>query len=268
MPVLFGRRIVVNFAGLTIEKLRINVELERQIDPTQDKGRVTIYNLSREHEQHLTGEEQRGGPLIVQAGYPQTVATLFEGQAQRAVSAREYLSKKTTIHFGDQVHERQRLGAIHVNTIDGPINVRQLATEIIANDMGLTVGPLDAIPADATHQNWYWSGPATVALTTLLAPLGCTWFDADGVVRINCAGRTQPDAPTIQLSPETGLIAAPIRTDEGAEVRMFLNARVVLGSILNIKSDNLVGPWKVVTLRHNADSWDGKFETFCDLRAL
>ena len=38
--------------------------------------------------------------------------------------------------------------------------------------------------------------------------------------------------------------------------------------MLTIDSDALGGSFKVVGLRHSADNWKGKFETFVDLREL
>lgn len=267
MALLYERRIEVSVAGLDISKLRIRIRIERQIDQTQDKGRCDIFNLSQANEQRIY---ERGGPILIQAGYPETLATLFEGTVQRVIRAREELSKITRIALGDEVHDPERLGGIFTASYDGPIPVRQIASDIIAA-MGLTPGPLDAIPADATFTNFYWGGaPADGALTVLLESIDRTWYEADGIVRINTpGGEAQADAPRIRISPETGLIAAPIATDEGAELRTFLDARIVLGSIIDLESEALSGTWKVVGIRHSAENWEASsFETFCDLRAL
>ena len=89
------------------------------------------------------------------------------------------------------------------------------------------------------------------------------------MIRINRVGMVQPDAPMIMLSPENGLIDSPIPTDEGAEVRMFLNPAVVMGAVIDLTSADLSGRWKVVSTRITADNWSsGRFETFCDLREI
>ena len=109
MAVLFGRRLEVDVAGLNIKDLRINVELECQIDKTQDKGHVLIYNLRPAHEQQI---EERGNSIRVLAGYPQTTAILFEGQVQRVLRAREHLSQITRVDLGDLVRQKDRLGGV------------------------------------------------------------------------------------------------------------------------------------------------------------
>ena len=268
MPVtlLYGRRIEVVVAGLTITEPRITVELDRHIDRTQDRGRVSIYNLSLEHERRI---EERGGLITVSAGYPQTLAIIFDGEVQRVIRAREQLAKITHIKIGDQVRHKSRLGGVFDGSYAGPQPTRRIATDIIES-MGLIVGPLDNIPEGSTFPDFYWGGaPADSALDSLLRPVKCTWFESDGVIRINRVGMSQPDAPTIMLSPENGLIDTPIRTDEGAEVRMFLNPAVSMGAVINLSSVDLSGRWKVVSTRITADNWSsGRFETFCDLREI
>ena len=228
MVLLYGRRIEVVVAGLTITEPRITVELDRHIDRTQDRGRVSIYNLSPEHEKRIY---ERGGPITVSAGYPQTIAIIFDGEVQRVIRAREQLAKITHIKIGDQVRHKSRLGGVFNGSYAGPEPTRRIATDIIES-LGLIVGPLDNIPEGATFDNFYWTGPADSALDALLRPVKCTWFEADGVIRINRVNMVQPDAPTIFLSPENGLIDSPIPTDEGAEVRMFLNPAVVMGAVI------------------------------------
>ena len=70
MTLLYGRRIEVSqLPVLVITDLRITVELERMVDKTQARGKIDIYNLNNEHEQRIY---DRGGPVTVSAGYPQT----------------------------------------------------------------------------------------------------------------------------------------------------------------------------------------------------
>ena len=266
MAVLFRRQIVVQVAGLTITEPRINLEVEREIDETQATGRIDVYNLAPQHEQRIY---EREGPVVVSAGYPETLATIFEGQAQKITRAREKLAFITRIKVGDQVRKAGRIGGIFTRSYEGAVPIRQIATDI-AESMGLPLGPLDNIPAGATFDNFYWSGAsASSAMTVLLRRVDCRWFESDGVIRINKTGTVQSDAPPITVSPSTGLVGTPVATDEGAEVTLFLNPAVVLGCKMTIEDTlTLAGDYKVVSMRHTADNWEGNFQTFCELRPL
>ena len=257
MALLYDRQIIVDVAELTITDPRINFEIERQADETQTTGHVNVYNLSPEHEQRII---DRGEQITIQAGYPETLAQVFDGQVERVTRAREHLAKITRIKLGDMVRSAKRakgLSGVTSRSYDGPVTVRQIVRDL-AMDLGLPIGPLDAIPEDATETDWVWSGPTGSALRVVLKGVKCTWYEQDGVLRVNRVGMTQSDAPTIAVSPENGLIDAPIRTDEGAEARMFLNPAVVIGSRIELKSVLISGSWKVIGLRHAGDNWTGE----------
>ena len=132
------------------------------------------------------------------------------------------------------MHEAQKLSGTYSRSWAGHASVRELAVSIVSEGMGLLAGPLQAIPEEATFHNFYWAGgPAAGALEALLRPLGLTWFEQDGVVRVNCAGALQADGPAISKDKDSGLVGTIRVTDEGAECAMFLDARVVLGCKLD-----------------------------------
>ena len=136
--ILYARRILVEIAGFIIEDLRINVEISREIDDTQVKGRVNIYNLSQDHEQQII---DRQDTISVQAGYPETLAILFEGYVQRITKIREDLAHITQIHLGDTAHREQTLRGTFSGSYDGAVAVRQIARDIITDGLELQVGP-------------------------------------------------------------------------------------------------------------------------------
>ena len=261
--VLYGRRISVSVAGLAISQPRITVAMERQADETQTTGTVAIYNLAPARQQQIF---ERQGPIQIEAGYPDTVASIFDGQVQRVRHPRQNLARITIIELGDMVRDAGRAGAVSSRSYDGPVTARQIATDFVA-DMGLTVGPLDAIPAGATRTDFAWAGPSGAGLTVALSPFNVRWFEDDGVIRFR-RGMPQPDAPTVTISPETGLVGSPLSTDEGAECTMFLNPQTKVGGVLTLTSEALSGSYRIVGLRHDADNWSGPFTTWVDLREL
>lgn len=138
MPTLYGRRIEVEIAGLLISEPRISVEIERQIDSSQDKGEVAIFNLRNENADRIF---KRGGAVRISAGYPETVAVIFEGEAQRIRRAREGLAFVTRIQLGDRVNEVQKLSGSYNRSWAGHASVREIAVSIISEGLGLLAGP-------------------------------------------------------------------------------------------------------------------------------
>ena len=276
MAILFERRVKVEVgglsrtdafvAGVTVEKLRTRFSVERQPDDTQPTCTVQVYNLARSNEERIY---QRGGYLRLSAGYPETVALVFEGLIERVTRRRQDLARITEVEAGGAAHSAEVAGSISVRDYDGDQSIRQIVTDIVTGDMGLKVGPLDAIPAGAMVENFYWVLTSGAALNYLLKRVECTWFDDDGVIRINSPKAAQVDGALIDLNPDTGLVDAPIVTDEGAEARSLLNPAFKIGSRVNLRSETLTGRYKIIGLVHRGDNWEGTaFESHLDLREV
>ena len=164
-----------------------------------------------------------------------------------------------------------RLGGVTSRSYDGPVLARQIVTDLVS-DIGLEAGPLDAIPADATIENFAFTGPADAALNVALQKVGVKYFSDGSVIRfrpLGTAGRmAQPDAPSVSISPATGLVGVPAVTDDGVEFHSFLNPLIQMGSQITISSENVNGRYVVSSLSHSADNWNGSFITAVDLRSL
>ena len=80
MTLLYDRRIKVQVAGLTVEDLRVALEIEREADATQNTGTVSIFNLAPENEERVY---KRADEIRVSAGYPETIALIYDGHVER-----------------------------------------------------------------------------------------------------------------------------------------------------------------------------------------
>ena len=216
---LYGRRISVTVAGQTITEPRINFTVERQADRTQTTGQVSIYNLSPGREQQIY---QRASDITIEAGYPDTIAAVFQGEVQRVRRPRQNLARITVMELGDNVRSPRRVGGITNRTYLGPNFIRRIITDIV-DDMGESIvltlaeqtsphaiggisrfdlGPLDAIPEDATMTDFAFAGPSAEALSIACKRVAAYWYEDDGVIRFRRLNEAQPDAPTINVSPQ------------------------------------------------------------------
>lgn len=274
MAAKFGRQVRVLTAGLILYGPRVRFTITRQADESSvTQGTVALYNLSDDHERQIY---ERGSTVEVQAGYGPTTSgfgpaldILLRATVQRVTRIRQGLARVTRIQIGDELRSISRLGGITSRSYDGEQPVRQLVRDLAA-DIGLPVGPLDAVPETAQLANYAASGPASVALYELLRRYKLTWYEDDGVLRINRPGAPQPDAATIDLDSDNGLVGNPAATDEGAEITMLLDPRVFLGTIINLSARALSGQFKVVGVRHEGDNWSpgSNFLTVAECRPL
>ena len=265
--IIYGRRMEVRIAGLTIREPKIAIDIDRQPDEKAPSGHVTISNLAPEREAQI---EERGRQLTVIAGYTADAdrsAIVYQGATERVTRERRALERLTRIELGSQTERMIRGGVISVRTYAGETAARTIAFDLVG-DLGLFPGPLDAIPENVTVTDWTWASRTDVALSAICRRAGVTWYEDDGTIRFNRAGSAQVGVEPIMLSPDTGLIGAPARTDYGAEATSFLEPRARIGAALSLRSEALSGEFKVIGLRHTGDNWTGSFRTEYRLREL
>ena len=244
----FGRVVAVRVAGLVISSPRIWFEVGRSADRTSDRATVEIYNLASGTQEQVY---ERAGPVSLSAGYEGMVGELFSGQVQHVRQPRRVgagVARITRIECGDlnrsinAVSGVQPLGGMTSRSYDGPESLRGVLRDL-ASDMGLTLGPLDAVP-DTTVSNWSFAGEAADAVTVLLGAVGRSWWEDGGVLRVRRRGDAgQSDAPRFLVSPGSGLIGAPVPTDEGCEIVTFLNPGLRVGSFVRLESDTKIGDY-------------------------
>ena len=268
---LYGRQIRVRVAGLLITEPRINFTIEEQSDSSQSSGSVKIYNLSSARSGQIY---QRSENITIDAGYPDTIAIIFNGIVQRVRQPREGLSHITHIELGDRVHAVGNLGGAISVTYAGPVSVKEIIGDF-ADAMGMEVGPISNHGRlnGARVTDFSYFGSSRDGLRAILKHFNYVFFVDDNLIRFRgvsdaTGDTTQTDAPTINVSPGRGLIGTPTPTDEGAECTMFLNPHVKRGGVLNLRSSTLSGRYRIAGVRHEADNWDGKFISWVDLRSL
>ena len=111
-----------------------------------------------------------------------------------------------------------------------------------------------------TLGEWAYVGRCRDALDALLTPRGLRWYVLGGEVLFgNDTGTIAAGAFTLSLS--SGLIGSPARTEDGMKAKMVLNADIELGQTITLQSIQLTGEYKVKTILHQGDTWDGEWAT-------
>lgn len=272
MP-LYGRRLVVTIGDRIFTDHRIDIDISRDSSSSQDSGHVKLYNIGRDNERHL---DEHGTEITVEGGYESQTGILFNGQAQRIRHPRQIQSgvqRITHIKLGDFAHAPaavrgiSTLGGTTSRSYEGPQSLRALVTDL-ATDLGLPVGPLDAIPPSAQVADFSWTGSTTDALTVLCRQAKCGWYEDDGRLRFRRQGdASQPDRLRLLIGPDSGLVNAPEETDEGIRITTLLSPHIVRGTFIRVEADEHYGDYTVVKYQHRGSNWEGDFHTISELRA-
>ena len=255
-------------AGIIIEDPKISFRILRQIDGTAPEGYIALYNLNTDTEQRI---HEKGADILLEAGWENTgnLGLIFDGSVGKIERERNDLSRITRIKISGKAvqpgPQKRTNGSVFRGYDADGVTYKQIITDIV-EDMELELGPLDAVP-DGTR-TWNFVGSGTSALDQVCQSADITWYEDDGVIRFSKAGRNteQPDAETVTIDQNIGLIGTPAILDNGARIRMFLNNRIRLGGVLTVESETLTGTYKVVAVQHSGDNWTGPLYTDVELR--
>ena len=267
MAAFWKRVIVVKYGGFVITAPKIGIEITYESDSTPTTGTVELFNLSKSTEEAI---EKSGGSIVIEAGYENSKAIILNGTVQRIEKLREKMQRVVKLTVSSQAIAQERLGGEVNKTWAGEEKVRYIVSDIVKHSMKMEHGTLNAIPENAVVTNWSWSGSAHYALTNLVALWKLSVYeDANGVIQFNLPSKASESVSrSFRIDMTNGLVEAPAVTDDGVRIKSLLNANYEVGSVLDIKSEFVNGRYKVVSLKHTGDNWDGGFFTEMDTRSI
>ena len=282
MPERYLRRVRVSIGDrserLTAENLLIDFRIRKQATGTPADGEIKIWNLNESNETRI---QERGKAVTLEAGYGERIGQIFAGDVRRVERIRQGHDRITHIHVGGSIVKQTE--AVVMRSYEGETPVRTIVRDAVA-DMGLTIGPVTLIPADAAETDYRYNGKAGVLLTGILTPLGVEWYEEAGQIRFTAQGKSADDRIRgITISENTGLIGTPTRTDDGIRVTTLLDPRMQLDAVVRIESGVLAagasgsatsqrtaeiegGRWKIIELAHEGNNREGRFQTTIEAR--
>lgn len=251
----------VNGAGL-----RIVFRVKKSLDKEPNTARISIYNLAERTRAKLQGDGHR---VILEAGYPETIATIFVGDTTRILHKQEGADWVTEIEAQDgrraYAHSRASVsfsGGTRHSTV-----IRELVTRL-----GLPLaGALPELTGAFVH-GFSWVGPAARALDDVLRGVGLEWSIQNNRVQI-----LRPDAVTqavVELGPDTGLVGAPEfgSSEKGKAppvvTRALLSGRIVPGGKVKLNSNAFKGGFRVLAVDHDGDTSGGAWYTRFEAKPL
>lgn len=238
--------------------LSIEFDIDKTGSSSPNKVGLTIYNLSPDSRKFV---EKRKQALIIRAGYESGMATLCSGEIDRVTHVREGGEWLTKIEaqdgmtaYGNVVHE-----------VLGPRATERDAVGKLARELGLTVGSIKGLSDKAYQHGRTLSGPARSELDAICRARKLRWSIQDGALVIYpIGGATDLDA--VVLSPATGLIGSPERTEEGYRLRSLLQGQITPGRRIRVDSDGIDGDFVAESVTHKGQSHGNDWYT--DIEAI
>jgi len=245
--------------------LHIEFSLQKSDDDKQNTGKVTVWNLNKDH---LSVLDRKNCVLSLRAGYGDRIALVFAGNVSYSKTTLDSADRKTEIEIVDSlVATRDTYVSL---AYSGTVSWKAIIDNL-ANQMGVAVTySYNATFKDAVN-GFSFVGKAKDALTKACNSCGLTWTLQNGVLQIKRPGDVMSKEVYL-LNADTGLIEIPARvsleksstkdngTSEkqlGWEVVYFLNASIDIGDYVKLESKTVTGYFRVKKLEITGDNVSG-----------
>lgn len=251
---------------------RIAFEVVQSNDSKANKAQASIFNLSESSRARFA--ERKRPQFIIEAGYVDTEATIFNGEAVHVSSVRAQAGFETQVSAADGLQAQR---AIVSASLAGPNNVGQVFKQI-ASRMGVNAeraiakalsgqfdGALQQLFSGAALM-----GPADKLMDQLGKSAGFEWSIQNGeLVVLTKDGFV--DEEVVVLGPRSGLIRSPERRRDEKKnreivvIRSMMQPRMAVGRKVQLESNEISGLFRIEVVKHVGDThgndWYSEVET-------
>lgn len=248
---------VVMGLGRSWTDLRVEFSVTRTTGRKPNTASIKLYNP----DQVSVGIIQATGAMVqLLAGYKPLPSLIFTGNvAKRGITVEKNGTERiVVIEAGDgELSYTNARFDWHFNA--GTDNNTILASLIAA--MGLGLGPgSPVLPPKVYNTDVTFFGSAVRALTELCSDVGADYSIQDGNLEILLGGLPTSELAVL-LSPQTGLLGSPARTDDGINLTSLLNPLIKPGKPVSVTSRDFIGFVKPKVVKHTGDTRGSAWQT-------
>lgn len=241
--------------------LHIDFSFERTDMESQNTGRVTVWNLNK---QHIAALEEKDCALSLRAGYGNRLALIFAGIITNCTTTLDGADRKTEIEVVDNLVEIRDtyVSVCYVGTVNW-----KTIFDDVANQMGVAVSYSYNAEFVDVNNGFSFVGLARDIMTKGCNCCGLVWSIQNGIMQVKKPGDTMSREVYV-LSEETGLLGIPARVTEanadtgdqtnmGWDVEFFLNGAIHIDDYVKLESKRVNGFFRVAKLTQAGDNMSG-----------
>jgi hypothetical protein len=252
---LFGRVVLITTKDLTIDGSKLDVEFTVPFDDDSEanEAEIIIYNLSEKSRKLLKYNTQ----ITITAGYGSDTGIVFSGYISKAVTKRDGNDLKTTISAIDSMELKER----KIDSI--AYNAGVTASYILKDLISRAALPLAVFKPrrDYTYKDSVTvSGELMNNIKKYAEVCGISVY----ILKGKAYARHIKDGDNIEftVSVDTGMIGSPEEFEEeitaedfkdivkGYKMKMLLQHRVTTAAIIDLKSRDVNGKFRVRSGQH------------------
>ena len=227
---------------LDIEKLRLKFSAERGISSTENQGTLEIYNLSERSRNfanippEVKGNQTKDGLFVeLSAGYQGLVRVILTGNATGGSEylAPDWVTKLSIIDGGTALRTRTFQASYGAG-----FSINRIILDVVQS-FGLPIGyTKSVITTDVVRHGLTLDGLNKKILDDFASTYGFRWSVQNGAINLIDKFGGLPQSAVL-LTPQTGLLGSPIRTDKGINFRSLLIPLIVPGCKVRLDKNSV-----------------------------
>lgn len=246
--------------------LRIQFDITKSLGKEPNTCRLTVSNLSPTNRAEL--QTIKGARLQLEAGYAESVATIFHGDVRKVENKRVGADWEAVIDLGDG--ERAWQWARLNESFAGKTTVQDIVRRLV-RAMGIGPGnseiQLSVVNKRYDH-GFALFGSASRLMDKVMNSIRFDWSVQDGELMIHPHDRhPNRDRGIPDITPQSGLLGSPeFGTSHKKNGPAIITIKTLLlpvtpGDRVSLKSERYKGALSVVAVKHNGDTHGGSWET-------
>ncbi len=258
---VWGSIATIKCGYVTIKSDELDVEFEIPFDDNleSNEGEITIYNLSDKTIKLLKTKSK----ISIEAGYEGDTGVIFDGYITKASSVREETDKVTTIKIIDDIATKESLNLTFSNKPTAKTILKALLDKT-----GLPIAIFEVEKDHAYDNDVKIDEPIDSAIKHYSEVCGVSTFTSRG--KLYCCKLSKVSTNTaFNVTEDTGMIGSPspfeenITADEneytlkGYDIEMLLQHRAAAGAVVNLKSEQYEGKYRIKSGTHSFSSESG-----------
>lgn len=241
--------------------LHVSFSIEKSDAENPNTAKIQIWNLS---DRNLKLLDTKDCIVELKAGYGGNTALILAGNIVSATTVPDNADRMTELEVMDgQVALRDTVISLSLN---GPVNCKDVYLQI-ASKMGLSIVFSGDLSFKKMPKGFSYVGKAKNALQKIAKYCKHKWTIQNQVIQITLPGRPVSTRSYL-LDKSTGLLGAPKRITLGSEggdepqrtgweVQYFLNGAIGVNNIVQLRSSNISGYFRVHKVTFDGDNLEG-----------
>jgi len=237
--------------GFNVSGLRVVFDVSKKSASAPNKANVRVYNLSRDHRLAIKAKKQA---IILKAGYGKSMPLLASGVIQRVEHSAESPNVVTEMELRDGGRGLDE--SEFRKTYAAGASRKRIVQDILGTMPDVSIGALVASGlSGVTSHKIAFTGSSRRALDKLGRSWYFEWSVQDGAAQVLDRNQSsRPQVMAVVLSPTSGMIGSPTKTNVGCKVKSLLRPDILPGVILDVRSDFAKGYFKTVSVKHEGDT--------------